>query len=166
METDLTDFCTAYLPVDSNGNALLSVSSSWGAQSANDRRIVWKPEHAQYACLSELALQYGLIVQNLTVDESRLSSEPTAEEREENAKQAVQEALWKLQPPSDVLTVKAVDLHLADSQVEAFRVGQSVYVRNLGIWVTITELSIQLNDPTSSTVTINGTLKTITRKGG
>ena len=166
VETDLTDFCTAYLPVDSNGNALLSVSSSWGAQSANDRRIVWKPEHAQYACLSELALQYGLIVQNLTVDESRLSSEPTAEEREENAKQAVQEALWKLQPPSDVLTVKAVDLHLADSQVEAFRVGQSVYVRNLGIWVTITELSIQLNDPTSSTVTINGTLKTITRKGG
>ena len=100
------------------------------------------------------------------MDESRLSSEPTAEEREENAKQAVQEALWKLQPPSDVLTVKAVDLHLADSQVEAFRVGQSVYVRNLGIWVTITELSIQLNDPTSSTVTINGTLKTITRKGG
>ena len=100
------------------------------------------------------------------MDESRLSSEPTAEEREENAKQAVQEALWKLQPPSDVLTVKVVDLHLADSQVEALRVGQSVYVRNLDIWVTITELSIQLNDPTSSTVTINGTLKTITRKGG
>ena len=165
-ETDLTDFCTAYLPVDSNGNALLSASSSWGAQSANDRRIVWKPEHAQYACLSELALQYGLIVQNLTVDESGLPSGASAEEREENAKQAVQEALWKLQPPSDVLTVKVVDLHLADGQVEALRVGQSVYVRNLDIWVTITELSIQLNDPTSSTVTINGTLKTITRKGG
>ena len=165
-ETDLTDFCTAYLPVDSNGNALLSASSSWGAQSANDRRIVWKPEHAQYACLSELALQYGLIVQNLTVDESGLPSGASAEEREENAKQAVQEALWKLQPPSDVLTVKVVDLHLADSQVEALRVGQSVYVRNLDIWVTIMELSVQLNDPTSSTVTINGTLKTITRKGG
>lgn len=166
METDLTDFCTAYLPVDSNGNALLSAPLSWGAQSPNDSRIVWKPNDAQYACLSELALQYGLIVQNLTVDESGLSSEPTAEEREKNAKQAVKEALWNLQPPSDVLTVKAVDLHLADSQVEALRVGQSVYVRNLDIWVTITELSIQLNDPTSSTVTINGTLKTITRKGG
>ncbi|GEM_PF-2612127 len=166
METDLTDFCTAYLPVDSNGNALLSAPLSWGAQSPNDSRIVWKPNDAQYACLSELALQYGLIVQNLTVDESGLPTDPTAEEREKNAKQAVKEALWNLQPPSDVLTVKAVDLHLADSQVEAFRVGQSVYVRNLGIWVTITELSIQLNDPTSSTVTINGTLKTITRKGG
>ena len=166
METDLTDFCTAYLPVDSNGNALLSAPLSWGAQSPNDSRIVWKPNDAQYACLSELALQYGLIVQNLTVDESELPTDPTAEEREKNAKQAVKEALWNLQPPSDVLTVKAVDLHLADSQVEAFRVGQSVYVRNLGIWVTITELSIQLNDPTSSTVTINGTLKTITRKGG
>ena len=166
METDLTDFCTAYLPVDSNGNALLSAPLSWGAQSPNDSRIVWKPNDAQYACLSELALQYGLIVQNLTVDESELPTDPTAEEREKNAKQAVKEALWNLQPPSDVLTVKAVDLHLADSQVESFRVGQSVYVRNLGIWVTITELSIQLNDPTSSTVTINGTLKTITRKGG
>lgn len=166
METDLTDFCTAYLPVDSNGNALLSAPLSWGAQSPNDSRIVWKPNDAQYACLSELALQYGLIVQNLTVDESELPTDPTAEEREKNAKQAVKEALWNLQPPSDVLTVKAVDLHLADSQVEAFRVGQSVYVRNLDIWVTITELSIQLNDPTSSTVTINGTLKTITRKGG
>lgn len=166
METDLTDFCTAYLPVDSNGNALLSAPLSWGAQSPNDSRIVWKPNDAQYACLSELALQYGLIVQNLTVDESELPTDSTAEEREKNAKQAVKEALWNLQPPSDVLTVKAVDLHLADSQVEAFRVGQSVYVRNLGIWVTITELSIQLNDPTSSTVTINGTLKTITRKGG
>lgn len=166
METDLTDFCTAYLPVDSNGNALLSAPLSWGAQSPNDSRIVWKPNDAQYACLSELALQYGLIVQNLTVDESELPTDPTAEEREKNAKQTVKEALWNLQPPSDVLTVKAVDLHLADSQVEAFRVGQSVYVRNLGIWVTITELSIQLNDPTSSTVTINGTLKTITRKGG
>lgn len=166
METDLTDFCTAYLPVDSNGNALLSAPLSWGAQSPNDSRIVWKPNDAQYACLSELALQYGLIVQNLTVDESELPTDPTAEEREKNAKQAVKEALWNLQPPSDVLTVKAVDLHLAYSQVEAFRVGQSVYVRNLGIWVTITELSIQLNDPTSSTVTINGTLKTITRKGG
>ena len=166
METDLTDFCTAYLPVDSNGNALLSAPLSWGAQSPNDSRIVWKPNDAQYACLSELALQYGLIVQNLTVDESELPTDPTAEEREKNAKRAVKEALWNLQPPSDVLTVKAVDLHLADGQVEAFRVGQSVYVRNLGIWVTITELSIQLNDPTSSTVTINGTLKTITRKGG
>jgi len=65
---------------------------------------------------------------------------------------------------TNALTVKAVDLHLTDTQIAAFRIGQyvSVYSRphNINEKMLLTELELQLDDPAGSTLMLGREKKT------
>ena len=73
----------------------------------------------------------------------------------------------KMKAPQATFTVRAVDLSMVESGVDCFRVGRQVKVLcpSLGVeeWMTIEELRISLDDPTNCTVTLNGTLESISK---
>ena len=85
----------------------------------------------------------------------------------ETKKNTVVDFAMKMKAPQATFTVRAVDLSMVESGVDCFRVGRQVKVLcpSLGVeeWMTIEELCIRLDDPTNCTVTLNGTLESISK---
>ncbi|MBQ8514626.1 MAG: hypothetical protein IJ496_04450 [Ruminococcus sp.] len=159
---DMTDFYTALMPVDLDGNALLNVSGEQklirrGAGGAISKMAI-KPNGYQFICNVDLVRKYGLIVKTYEPD----NESGTAEE----AFARTAPIAIDLQPPAETITVNAVDLHLSNREVEAFRVGQSIQVESaphgMDAVMVLFELIIPLDDPTGCKIILNGTLKTLT----
>ena len=58
---------------------------------------------------------------------------------------------------------------MSDSEIAAFKVGGIVMFQGndestkRGVFMPVTEIDIKLDDPTSSTITLNGNINTLTR---
>ena len=150
------------MPVDLDGNALLNVSGEQklirrGAGGAISKMAI-KPNGYQFICNVDLVRKYGLIVKTYEPD----NESGTAEE----AFARTAPIAIDLQPPAETITVNAVDLHLSNREVEAFRVGQSIQVESaphgMDAVMVLSELIIPLDDPTGCKIILNGTLKTLT----
>lgn len=162
---DMTEFYTALMPVDRDGNTLLSPSGEnmllRRRADGTVEKMAVKPNGYQFICNVELVRKYGLIIQTYEVD----SDSETIDHTEAFGRTAA--VVVDLQPPTETIAVNAVDLHLTDSEIESFRVGQSVYVESgphrIGSVMVLSELTIPLDNPMGCKITLNGTLKTLTK---
>lgn len=183
------DFYTAFIPVeigeDGKETALenkedigaAATNCFWSYYYSTDKvtwypgnYVMWRNNHTQanfdrtfptnLVVNHSLYQKYGMICRKI---EFPFEDDATYETK----KNTVVDFAMKLKAPQATFTVKAIDLSMVESGVDCFRVGRQVQVicDSLGIheWMTIEELSISLNDPTSCTVTLNGSLESISK---
>ncbi len=183
------DFYTAFIPVEIGENGsetTLENKEDIGAAATNcfwtyyyggsdgilypGNYVMWRNNHTQanfdktfptnLVVNHSLYQKYGMICRKI---EFQFDDKATYETK----KNTVVDFAMKLKAPQAAFTVKAIDLSMVESGVDCFRVGRQVQVicDSLGIheWMTIEELSISLNDPTSCTVTLNGSLESISK---
>ncbi len=183
------DFYTTFIPVEigeDGSETTLENKEDIGAAATNcfwtyyyggldgilypGNYVMWRNNHTQadydrafptnLVVNHNLYQKYGMICRKI-----EFSFEDNA--TYETKKNTVVDFAMKLKAPQATFTVKAIDLSMVESGVDCFRVGRQVRVicDSLGIneWMTIEELSISLNDPTNCTVTLNGTLESISK---
>lgn len=183
------DFYTAFIPVeigeDGKETALenkedigaAATNCFWGYYYSTDKvtwypgnYVMWRNNHTQanfdrtfptnLVVNHSLYQKYGMICRKI---EFPFEDDATYETK----KNTVVDFAMNLKAPQATFTVKAIDLSMVESGVDCFRVGRQVQVicDSLGIheWMTIEELSISLSDPTSCTVTLNGSLESISK---
>ncbi len=192
--TDYTDFCTALVPVDENGNSILADYTDHGAVSnweAVESFSDWAPygvnltKYANSPMIihADLAEDYGIIAQTYEVTASGHTEEEVEKPEKEvfDSEEAWQEAydVWvgsrldivyqivsQLAAPESTIEVKAIDPTLlteADLHIGS-KVTYTDRENNEYAEMRVEELELDLDDPSSNTITLNGTLKTLSRK--
>lgn len=173
-ECNASDFYTCFIPVeniDGEEKPLLTTIVATGIDTwfygglwSSDNET-WYPMNyvfrkENYIANYDLFMKYGLICKKI---EFSFDANVTDDEKRN---QIIEHAM-NLKAPQATFTVKAIDLSMVEEGVDAFQVGHQVQVicDSLGIheWMTIEELSISLNDPTNCTVTLNGSLESISK---
>lgn len=170
------DFYTAFIPVEINENGeetILKNEEDVGTAATNcfwtyyyggadgilypGNYVLWR---AYRVFNHNLYQKYGMICKKI---EFYFENDATYETK----KNTVVDFAMKMKAPQATFTVRAVDLSMVESGVDCFRVGRQVKVLcpSLGVeeWMTIEELCIRLDDPTNCTVTLNGTLESISK---
>lgn len=170
------DFYTAFIPVEINENGeetTLENKEDIGTAATNcfwtyyyggadgilypGNYVLWRV----YRVFNHnLYQKYGMICKKI---EFYFENDATYETK----KNTVVDFAMKMKAPQATFTVRAVDLSMVESGVDCFRVGRQVKVLcpSLGVeeWMTIEELCISLDNPTNCTVTLNGTLESISK---
>jgi len=191
--TDYTDFCTAYAPVDSNENSILSAYTMHGEYSDYETEgtvdftyygaEIVKPYLSPLLVNMDLAGKYGVIAQTLDVtslSDSGDSNDPPEKDdfdTEELWQAAYDEwvgarvsetyaRLATLAEPESTIEVEATDTTLVTGNY--LHVGDKISYtdaeNNEYADMVIEELEIDLDDPTSNKITLNGTLKALSKK--
>lgn len=183
------DFYTAFIPVEIGEDGkettlenkedigTAATNCFWSYYYSTDKvtwypgnYVMWRNNHTQadydrsfptnLVIHHDLYQKYGMICRKI---EFPFEEDATYETK----KNTVVDFAMKLKAPQATFTVKAIDLSMVESGVDCFRVGRQIKVLcpSLGVeeWMTIEELSISLNDPTSCTVTLNGSLESISK---
>ncbi len=191
--TDYTDFCTAYAPVDSNENSILSACTMHGEYSDYETEgtvdftyygaEIVTPYLSPLLVNMDLAGKYGVIAQTLDVTslgDSGDSNDPPEKDDFDT------EELWQaaydewvgarvsetyariatLAEPESIIEVEATDTTLVTGNY--LHVGDKISYtdaeNNEYADMVIEELEIDLDDPTSNKITLNGTLKALSKK--
>lgn len=165
---NMEDFYTAFYPVvtaEDGSEEVLTRNPAkgfWSYYYGSDivypgNYVAW---NGNYLVNHALYQKYGMILKKV---EFSFDETDTKEDKE---KAAIDFAM-KLREPRATVTIKAVDLSPIESNTDCFQVGRQVKVccpeQGIEEWMTIEELTIDLNDPTQCTVTLNGTLDSISK---
>lgn len=177
---DMTDFCTAIVPVDSSGNALCSNYTYGNKVSISDGT----GNEIAYCSASNIIFQnialadrFGIITSQFQF-ETETDAIDTAEMTGKSLLAAAQ-----LQPPSIEMEVMAQDLSfLTGNENDVIKIGQRIPVygdlpietmngtstiflqKDKPVYFYVEKLSMALDDPKSNAITLNGNPKTFTGK--
>lgn len=166
---DYTDFATALVPVDSNGNEIFGYDSKEYAtgttvtKNINNTNItVVHPPSSNYFVNEDLAKQYGLIAKIYTEDAfDDTDNEAYADE----VAALINSAAANLTAPTATIEVRVIDLAMIDEDEDPITLGAYVTLVKNGITTDfmVEEMTIRLDDPTQNTITLGGTVKSFTR---
>lgn len=165
---NMEDFYTAFYPVvaaEDGSEKVLTRNPAkcfWSYYYGSDivypgNYVAW---NGNYLVNHSLCQKYGMILKKVAFS---FDETDTKEDKEK----AVIDFAMKMREPRATVTIKAVDLSPIESNTDCFQVGRQVKVccpeQGIEEWMTIEELTIYLNDPTQCTVTLNGTLDSISK---
>lgn len=165
---DYTDFATALVPVDSNGNAIYT---SQNAQRYTESIYFWsktikKVENTALFINLPLAAKYGIITKSYTEDAFESWQENFV--YEQDFLDHVATVAHNLTAPLAMIEVQAIDLSILDDAEEPITIGCKIPVileKNVEpVILTVNEIQLRLDDPTQNTITLGGTVKTLTNK--
>lgn len=165
---NMEDFYTAFYPAataEDGSEKLLTHTPPkcfWSYYYGSDtvypgNYVAW---YGNFLINHSLYQKYGMILKKVAFS---FDETDTKEDKEK----AVIDFAMKMREPRATVTIKAVDLSPIESNTDCFQVGRQVKVccpeQGIEEWMTIEELTIYLNDPTQCTVTLNGTLDSISK---
>lgn len=174
---DITDFCTALVPVDTSGNALCSYSTyghDVSISDGNGNALAYCDAAGITFKNIALVSRFGVIASTLQLDDDVSTAEMTGE---------TLRAASQLQNPSIDMEVMAQDLSfLNGSEDGVIKIGQRIAVYgNLGIetvsgigsirlsktdptYLYVEKLSLELDNPVNNVISLNGVPRTYTGK--
>ena len=166
MQTlDYTDFATALVPVDSNGNAIYT-SGRYAENISFWSGDVIKVENTALFVKLPLARKYGIITQKYTEDAFESWEENFG--REQDFLDHMATVAHNLTAPLAMIEVQAIDLSILDDAEAPITIGCKVPVilqkDAEPVILTVNEIQLRLDDPTQNTITLGGNIKTLTNK--
>ncbi len=158
-EEDWTDFATALVPVDENGNCIVSPLS-------DDATLRVVPDGTpaafeDYYCSGikagsvlfynkYLRRNYGLIAKEY--------ADFTGDEWQEQVVGRMLLEAMRLKMPTRIIEAKVIDMSMIESMAERFQVGKFIHVisdaHHINEWMLIQKLEISLDNPAENTVTL------------
>ncbi|MDE5885658.1 MAG: hypothetical protein K2H29_11375 [Oscillospiraceae bacterium] len=162
---DYTDFATALVPVDSNGNAIYT-SGQYEKDVYFYNKHIKKPQNTALFINIDLAEKYGIITKQYTEDAFEDWLENFG--YEQAFLDHMGDMAFNLSAPLAMIEVQAIDLSILDDAEASITIGCKVPVilqKNAEpVILTVNEIQIRLDDPTQNTITLGGTVKTLTNK--
>lgn len=176
------DFFNAIRPLDKNNELILGIPGNGFSTLytyIKNNKIAWYRSF-NYLARADLIEKYGLVVveKQYDIDIMETVKDENGEDtgikiydNPDKCRAFLDELSKELEilNPAPTIEIKAVDLHMSDSEIAAFKVGGIVMFQGndestkRGVFMPVTEIDIKLDDPTSSTITLNGNINTLTR---
>lgn len=167
---DYTDFATAIVPVDGNGNAIYtSEFYSYDKDFYYYNGHIKKPKNTALFINIDLAKTYGIVTKKYTEDAFAFDDWMSNYGNDEMTFfNHLGEQVFNLSAPAAMIEVQAIDLSILDDAESPITIGCKVPVilqKNAEpVILTVNEIQLRLDDPTQNTITLGGTVKTLTNQ--